>query len=110
MATVGVLLRARELRRAMRGRSHERLPAYQRAARPWGLRVVFFSPEGVRWHDRTVRGYVYERGRYRRVRVRVPQVIHRRIISSTPGACARSGGWPPSRECACSTPRSAGTS
>src|SRR5690606_14129818 len=81
--TVGILFGDRELRRAMRGLTHERLPAYQRAGRRWGLRVVFFSPRGVRWRDRTVRGYVYERGRYRRVRVSLPSVIHRRIITSS---------------------------
>jgi len=83
LPTVGILLGERDLRRAMRGLTHERLPAYQRAARRWGMQVVFFSPRGIRWRDRTVQGYVYRRRRYRRVRVPLPRVIHRRIIASS---------------------------
>lgn len=80
MPRVGLLISERMLALARKGRSRERLPLYDRAARRHGIKLIYFTPAGVDFRRRRVRGYVYTGGGYRAVTAPLPSVVYRRII------------------------------
>lgn len=80
LSRVGLLVSARTLSLARRGRSREKLALYDRAARRYGMKVIYFTPAGMDLKRRRVAGYVRTGRGYRGVTVPLPGVIYRRII------------------------------
>lgn len=65
----------------MSGTGKERLDLYLKAAQNRGLRVCFFRIEDVDLRSKTVRATVRTpNGRWRKVKTRLPQVIHNRAV------------------------------
>lgn len=76
---VGILLSSTSLSACLSGRaSFERLPLYERFARRYHLRPVFFSLSQIRFDDFTVDGYIQVGNQYVQKKLPLPTVIHNR--------------------------------
>lgn len=83
--TIGVLLDRSTLTKGVRGRKTvEAVPLYRAIARDdLGIDVVLFSIEDVK--GSRLRGYVPTQKGWRRVRLAVPKVVHKRVLYRTSG-------------------------
>ena len=79
---VGILVDQRVLRRALRGRATlERVSLYRSIAqKDLNIDIVVFAVEHVDVRRHTVRGYVPTATGWRRVRMTVPSVVHKRVL------------------------------
>ena len=80
--SIGVLVDRRTLAKAMRGRpTTERIALYRSIARDeLGIDIVLFSVEGLSVGRGLVTGYVPSESGWRRRRVPIPRVIHKRVL------------------------------
>lgn len=76
---VGILFSSANLSACLSGRaSFESMHLYEKFARQYHLRPVFFSLPQIRFYDFTVDGYIKEGNRYVHKRLPLPTVIHNR--------------------------------
>lgn len=78
---VGILVDGGTLRRALRGhRTNERIALYRQIARDEGIDIIVFSIEGVRVGPNKVIGYVPTAKGWKKERLPIPKVIHKRVL------------------------------
>ncbi len=82
---IGVMLDWKVLQLALAGKqTYERLSYYKLIGEKLGLEPIFFHPCQANLKTREVRGLVLVRGRLVRKKVKIPRVIHNRVLEGNP--------------------------
>lgn len=82
MNIVGILLDWEVMQKAIRGaKSYEHLPYYAEIGKELGMEPVFFHPRHVNVQARTVIGYLWNNGKLVPQTMKIPRVIHNRVLT-----------------------------
>ncbi|MFM1650905.1 YheC/YheD family protein [Brevibacillus sp. B_LB10_24] len=85
MKNIGVMLDWKVLKLALAGKqTYERLSYYKLLGEKLGLEPIFYHPRQVNLKTREVRGLVLVRGRLVSKRVKIPRVMHNRVLEGNP--------------------------